>query len=331
MMLSSERPWAASRVRDAGDVRSRHGGACVLVVVGAVSAGRGLALAERHGGDDVLAAHRQQRAARAGDGVELLVDGEVRERGARLALVRGDDAQRAGVECRRAAQGRHEVVARCGHDDHAVVTCVGDGVLDVRDLAGDHQGLDTGQRAQRQVDDVGAMVDRVTDAEGDVLEGAALLVEHLHGQDSGVGGHARDADAVVGHGRRGSGHVRAVGALGGLAGRRARLPIAVAARGGAAVEERRALHQLRREVGMVEVDTGINDADGRSGARGRGPRLLGVDLLRPPLVAVERVVGCGGSGRCQGKAAGDGGSEGSDPQGGLPASCRDEMEPAVAG
>ena len=41
---------------------------------------------------------------------------------------------------------------------------------------------------------------------------------------------------------------------------------------------------------MVEVDTGIGEADGDAGAGAAGPRLLGPDLREPPLAGAVRIV-----------------------------------------
>ncbi len=63
------------------------------------------------------------------------------------------------------------------------------------------------------------------------------------------------------------------------------------------VDERGSGHQLALQVGMAEVDAGVDDGDDRPGPGAGGPRLLGVDLLRAVLLGVQRVVGRGGEGR----------------------------------
>ena len=209
------------------------------------------------------------------------------ERASRLSV---EATQSAPASKPGRAADRREVVAGGGDDHDAVGAGVGDRLLQVGDHAGDHERLDAGQRAERQVDHVGAVVDRPADAGGDVLERAAFLVEHLDGLDLRAGRDAGDADVVVGDRGGDAGDVRAVRALARLARGRAGLPVAVAARGRAAVEERGAGHQLAAEVGMAEVDAGVDDADRRAGA-GRGrPRLRRAQLLRAPLLGEERVV-----------------------------------------
>ena len=208
----------------------------------------------------------------------------------------GGDAQRALVEARGAAD-RREVVAGGGHDHDAVGARVGDRLLHVRDHAGDRERLDARQRAEAEVDDVGAVVDRPADAGGDVLERAALLTQHLDGEDVGVARDAGHADAVVGLRGGDAGHVRAV-RVARAGGRAAGLPVAVAAavRLGGAVDESGPADDLAVEVGMLEVDARVDDRDRRAGA-GRGrPRLLGADLLRAPLEAPVLIGGGRGGG-----------------------------------
>jgi len=137
------------------------------------------------------------------------------------------------------------------------------------------------QRTQAHVDDVGTVIDRPADPVGDVLEGPTFLAKDLDGQQLGLRRDTSDARAVVGDRGGGAGDVGAVGVAGagfGAAG----LPVTVAAPGGAAVDEGLATDDLARQVGVVQVDAGVDDGDGLPGALRRRPGLRGLHLSRPP-------------------------------------------------
>ena len=152
-----------------------------------------------------------------------------------------------------------------------------------------------GAAAEREVDDVGAVVGGPADAGRHVSGGArrraaavavAGVREHPDHDELGVGGHAGHPAVVVGGGGRDAGHVGAVAVV--VLGRAAAAPgVAVGADAAGRGDD------LAGEVLVAEVDAGVDDGDGDPVAAAGGPGLGSADVLEAPLEALgeDRVVG----------------------------------------
>ncbi len=184
-------------------------------------------------------------------------------------------------------------VAGRGDDDGTLLQ----GVLDGLVLGGFGVG-GGGVVAQGEVDDVGTLVGGPADALGErVAAGAAglgarrvaVLENHPDGKDLRLGGDTHDAVAVP----------DAVSVACDDAGHRG----AVAGPGAVALLRAEADHVLAREdvavqVGVVGLDTGVQDGDGDARPLGGAPGLLGVHGVQGPLLGAY-AVGVRGGGRDQ--------------------------------
>ncbi|MNX64989.1 hypothetical protein D3C86_960300 [compost metagenome] len=123
-----------------------------------------------------------------------------------------------------------------------------------------------------------ALVSRVDDAAGNrLVRATALGAQDLDGEQADVGGEAGDADAVVGRSGRDTGAVGAV--------------TLVVHRILIVVDEVAALVHATGEVGVVVVDTGVDDGEeGLLGTHGHVPGLSGADLGDRPLLGEAGVV-----------------------------------------
>ena len=166
--------------------------------------------------------------------------------------------------------------------------------------------------AQREVDDVGAVVHRPLHCLGDLgrIVVPVLLVEDAHGQDLGSGGYARQSGLAVSGDDPGHGCAVAdgVGVAEGVVGGRS----AVAAEGeraqsGVRVDEAAAGEHRVPEVGVVRVDTGVDHRDGHPRAVGGLPGRFGVDGHQVPAELVGGRHRGGRQERQQRRSGADGG------------------------
>lgn len=241
-------------------------------------------------GDDDVDAGRADRGVPAAGGEggsgAVAVDGG-----------RGDDARVGGrvgdvVALLTAVAGR-------GDDDRALLQRVLDGLV----LGGLGVGGD-GVVAEGEVDDVGALVGGPADAFGEgVAAGVAglgalrvaVLQDHPDGQDLRLRGDAQDAVGVA----------VAVAVTGDDAGHRGAVAgPRTATRPGPEADHVLAGEHVAGEVGMVGLDTGVQDGDGDAGALRGLPGLLGVQGLQGPLLGPD-AVGVGGGGRHEGDGGGE--------------------------
>src|SRR5581483_766076 len=261
------------------------------------------------GAGDVGGGHR--RAGQVGVGVLLAADPERREDVVGLLGVGGTARgghRPLGPAGRRGVAGRLVVGAGGADDDGVHVAVVralepeaggvrvagGDdrdgtvapGVVDpfLQFVLADQEVEQLGRIAERQVDDLGAVVDDPLDPADHVgpLAGA-LGPERLGHHEHGTGGDAGDALAVVGDGGGDTADVRAVALV--VLG--AALALGLVAAGADAAGRG---HDLAGEVLVGEVDAGVDDPDAHAGAGRARPRLLGADVAERPLVLEERVV-----------------------------------------
>jgi hypothetical protein len=109
-------------------------------------------------------------------------------------LGHGADGEHAGQRGR-IREPRARGVARGGDDEDAVQACVAERGGDERDLA---RRVDRRVELEREVDHLGAVIDRVADALGDrLLVAIAVVIEHLHRHDRRAVREPGLADRVV--------------------------------------------------------------------------------------------------------------------------------------
>ena len=203
---------------------------------------------------------------------EERVGAVIRSRIEIVGAVRVRDADDAGI-AGGISRGLRAIVARRRDHHDVVVPRVVDGGL---------QGGAEARVAEREVDDVRAVIDGPDDAFDDVaVLPEPVRVEHGHRHDLDADeADARDADAVARPGGDDAGHGRSVAV--GIARRR---------RPG---DEAGAGHQPAGEVGMRGVDTGVQHGDDRrAGGVDGAVDVVPADAPQRPLAVVAGIVGRG--------------------------------------
>ena len=182
----------------------------------------------------------------------LPLSADARERSALQRLVeRRDREHRRAV--RGSADGRPSAVARCGDDERPGVQGRGRGLLVVGEVRLAHGD----RRAQRHRDHVGALLDGPLDAGQDpAARAAALIAQHLADDEPRA---VRDAVAPL----RARGRLRSGGRAGAV--RAVRVAVLHRLPG----DERLARDDATREVGVAEVDAGVEHRDPDVRARPR--------------------------------------------------------------
>ncbi len=307
---------------DAGDEGGRRAGAPALVVA-AVGVG-----------DDDVDAGRAERSVPAAGG----------EGRAAAVAVHGGHGDHARVGGRvRGPVALAAAVAGRGHHDGALAQRV----LHRRVLAALRVG-GLAVVAEREVDDVGAVVGGPADAVGEgraagALAGrVALFEDHPHREDPDAG---RDADHPVAA-------LRAVAAAGDDAGHRGAVPgPGRVAAPGPEPDHVLAREHLAPQVGVVGVHAGVEHGDRDALALGRPPGVRGVDGVQRPLLGLD-AVGLGHGRRRQQREAGQraehreraragpalgesaelavGGGAGAGPEGTAPASAKRHLASIAA-
>ena len=189
-------------------------------------------------------------------------------------------------------------VARRDDDGDTMLAGVADRVAHVgRARDGVRPSAQQVEELDREVDDLGAVIDGVADAGGD-RPGASLAqrVEDAHGHDVGAVGDPDHAEVVVGRRRDGAGDERPVTAA--IVGVRVVGDEVVAGAHALGGQVGRALE--RRPVGVGHAGVDHRDLDAlaapRPEGRGRGPRARGVDAERPDQVPLDGLPATGGAG-----------------------------------